>query len=150
MTASPAALSLLLALAAPAAGPAPSPAAPAWERSFEKDTTTKDRGTYVHVFWNAQEARAALSGPDRATLLARAAWRAASGRFPAKATADRVVMDVVFVKERDSYGMPRWDTLEKVAHLEFSRRKVLDGLPAGAVPKGTDPVRLFDVFQTPR
>lgn len=147
MTASLASVVFLAVLAALPAGPAPVPSAagPPWAAWFEKNTMVTDRKTYVHVFWNAQEARKALTGPDRKLLLAQAARQLAATKIPQKTTSDRVKLDVVFVRERDNYGMPRWDTLEKVAHLEFSRRKVTEGLGEGS--NGAEFSRLFDVFE---
>lgn len=125
------------------AAPANSPALlPAW---FDKNVIVTNKGGYVHVFWNAQEARGPLTGPDKRVLLARVARKLAAEKVPAGA--DHVKMDVVFVRERDGYGMPRWDTLEKVAHLEFSRSALLDGLGEGVAPEKAQMARLFEVFE---
>ena len=132
-----------LAKATASGTPAAAPAFPAaW---FDKNVIVTKKEGYVHVFWNAQEARDPLAGPDKSVLLARAArWLAAE---KVRAGVDRVKMDVVFVRERDRYGMPRWDTLEKVAHLEFSRAALLEGLKEGAVPEKAQMAKLFEVFE---
>ena len=122
---------------------ASAPAFPAaW---FDKNVIVTNKEGYVHVFWNAQEARGALTDPDKRVLLARAARRLAAEKV--RAGADLVKMDVVFVRERDRYGVPRWDTLEKVAHLEFSREALLEGLKEGAVPERAQMAKLFKVFE---
>lgn len=112
---------------------------------FDKNVIVTSKEGYVHVFWNAQEARGPLTGPDKRVLLARVARKLAAEKV--RAGVDHVKMDVVFVRERDRYGMPRWDTLEKVAHLEFSREALLEGLKEGIVPEKAQMARLFEVFE---
>jgi hypothetical protein len=125
------------------ASTATAPAFPAaW---FDKNVIVTNKEGYVHVFWNAQEARGALAGPDKRVVLARAARRLAAEKV--RAGAGLVKMDVVFVRERDRYGVPRWDTLEKVAHLEFSREALLEGLKEGVAPDQAQMARLFQVFE---
>lgn len=138
------------ARATPSAAATGSPAAPANPQAFpaawfDKNVIVTNKEGYVHVFWNAQEARGPLTGPDKRAVLARAARKLAAEKV--RAGIDRVKMDVVFVRERDRYGMPRWDTLEKVAHLEFSRQALLEGLEEGVVPENARMARLFDVFE---
>jgi len=128
-----------------ASAPAPSAAGAFPAAWFDKNVIVTKKEGYVHVFWNAQEARDALAGADKRAVLARVARKLAGEKV--KAEVDRVKMDVVFVRERDQYGMPRWNTLEKVAHLEFSRKALLEGLPEGAVPEKAQTARLFDVFE---
>lgn len=133
------------AVTATASAPAPTavPAFPAaW---FDKNVIVTNKEGYVHVFWNAQEARGALTGPDKRVVLARAARRLATEKV--SAGTGLVKMDVVFVRERDRYGVPRWDTLEKVAHLEFSREALLEGLKEGVVPEKAQMAKLFEVFE---
>ena len=125
------------------AATATAPAFPAvW---FDRNVIVTNKEGYVHVFWNAQEARGALAGPDKRVVLARAARRLAAEKV--KAGTGLVKMDVVFVRERDRYGMPRWDTLEKVAHIEFSREALLEGLKEGVVPEQAQLAKLFNVFE---
>lgn len=112
---------------------------------FDKNVIVTSKQGYVHVFWNAQEARGALAGPDKRALMARVARKLTGEKV--RAGIDRVKMDIVFVKERDQYGMPRWNTLEKVAHLEFSRKALLEGLGEDAVPGKEQIAKLFDVFE---
>jgi hypothetical protein len=141
------AFALLLFAAASRAAPAPPlpsfpPLPAAW---FDGNVIVTNKGSYVHVFWNAQVARRELTGPDKRLRLACAARRLAAGSV--SAGVDRVKLDVVFVRERDQYGAPRWDTLEKVAHLEFSRRALLAGLEESVAPTKAQMAALFDVFE---
>lgn len=114
---------------------------PAW---FEKNTTVTDKKAYVHFFWNAQEVRARFQGREREGLVAEAARQLVLRQCPKSASADRMKIDIVFVSERDGYGMPKWDTLQRVAHIECSKRKLL------AVPASASAVELrkaFDQFE---
>jgi hypothetical protein len=131
------------ARAVPAADPAPNWPWAAW---FEKNTTVTDKKTYVHFFWNAQDQRARFEGKGKAgePLLAEAARQLVVRLCPRTATADRMKVDVVFVAERDGYGMPKWDTLQRVAHLECSKQKLLS---LGAAPSASDLRKVFDTFE---
>jgi hypothetical protein len=143
MTIAPALLALLLA---PPASTTPAPgkdAAAPYAQWFAKNTMVTDKKTYVHVFWNAQDARAAFGASDKKELAAKAAWELARTEIPEKAAADLVKVDVVFVKERDNYGLPKWDTLERVAHVELLRSK----LPAAAGADGAHLVALCEKLQ---
>jgi len=131
--AAPLATATPLAKATASAAPAAAPAFPAaW---FDKNVIVTNKEGYVHVFWNAQEARDLLTGPDKRLLLARAARRLAAEKVVAGV--DRVKMDVVFVRERDRYGTPRWDTLGAL----------LEGLKEGVVPEKAQIAKLFEVFE---
>lgn len=136
----PLCLALALLLAAPSAY-AGDPDWPAW---FAKNTTVTDKKTYVHFFWNANDVRARFSGREREPLVAEAARQLVVRLYPPKSTADVVKVDVVFVAERDGYGMPKWDTLSRVARLEASRKKLL-AVPASA-PFG-ELKKAFDRFE---
>jgi hypothetical protein len=124
---------LLLAAALAAATPTVPPTAAAsatpresspWPGWFEKNTTVRDKKTYVHVFWNAHDARERFAGAERKSFAVVAAWELVRTLPAPKSGADLVKVDIVFVKERDEYGMPKWDSLERVAHVELSRAKV--------------------------
>jgi hypothetical protein len=133
----------LAALATLVVAAAPAPDWPAW---FAKNTTVTDKKTYVHLFWNANDVRARFEGKDREALVVEAARQLVTREFPAKSTADLVKVDVVFVAERDGYGMPKWDTLRRVAHLEGSRKRILAVPPAAApsqVRQAFDRIELF-------
>lgn len=117
------------------------------EAWFQKNVVATDKKAYVHLFWNAEGARAALAGKERRVLVARAARHLAAREMPKGATADLVKLDVVFVKERDGYGMPRWETLEKVAHVEFGRARLVSSLPDGTAPTEAEIAALFTVFE---
>lgn len=116
---------------------------------FEKSVLVTDKGAYVHMFWNAHDAAGALEGPDRRARLAVAAAQLTLDHFPAGATSDVAKVDIVFVKERNEYGQPKWDSLQKVAHFEMpvSRVKALAKTPDGrvtAVPEAVfDRINVF-------
>ncbi len=123
-------LSSILAGTASSQTPAAAGSARAeWDVWFEKNVTVTDRKSYVHIFWNAANAVASLASGDRRSFALRAARQLAASRWPAGAAADLVKVDIVLVKERDRYGLPRWDTMKRVAHLEFSRARLLAALP---------------------
>ena len=119
-------------------------AAPDWPAWFAKNTTVTDKKAYVHFFWNANDVRDRFAGKEREPLVAEAARQLVVRQFPAKATADVVKVDVVFVAERDGYGMPKWDTLQRVAHVEGSRKKILAVPPAAPFAELR---RAFDRFE---
>ena len=118
--------------------------APDWPAWFAKNTVVTDKKTYVHFFWNANDVkdRFSTNGKDKDALLAEAARQLVALQYPKAATADAMRVDVVFVAERDEYGMPKWDTMKRVAHLEFSK-KTLSGTP----PSAGEPRRGFDKFE---
>ena len=126
----------LVALAADSQPP------PRWSEWFAKNTVVTDKKAYVHFFWNANDVRDRFEGKDKDALLAEAARQLVALAFPKDAAADAVRVDIVFVAERDEYGMPKWDTLRRVAHLEFSRKKLSE------TPRRAGEPRLgFDVFE---
>ncbi|HEY1252389.1 MAG TPA: hypothetical protein VGH97_14500 [Thermoanaerobaculia bacterium] len=120
------------------------PSAPDWPAWFAKNTVVTDKKTYVHFFWNANDVkdRFAANGKDRDALLAEAARQLVALQYPKGATADAMRVDVVFVEQRDEYGMPKWDTMKRVAHLEFSKKTQSETAPAAS-----DPRRGFDKFE---
>ena len=96
-----------------------------WDDWFKKNALVTDKGEYVHFFWNAQDAKANFEGKDRKYRLADSALELVAKLRPSSATADLCKIDIVYVLERDSYGMPKWDSLQRVAHFEFSLAKAL-------------------------
>jgi hypothetical protein len=118
--------------------------APDWPAWFAKNTVVTDKKAYVHFFWNANEVKDRFSGngKDREALLAEAARQLVALQSPKTATADATRVDVVFVAQRDEYGMPKWDTMKRVAHLEFSRKKLSE-----TAPDASEPRRGFDKFE---
>jgi len=94
-----------------------------WDEWFKKNAMVTDKGDHVHFFWNAQDYKLNFDGKEKKARLAAAALQLVSRLYPADAKADAVRVDIVYVLERDSYGMPKWDSLEQVAHLEFSKAK---------------------------
>jgi len=128
---------VLAALLAADPTPAPkvseTPAVP-WSSWFARNTMVTDKKTYVHFFWNAQDVREKFAGPAKKELVARAAAELVRSLYPARASADLMKIDIVFVRERDSYGLPKWESLERVAHVELSREKLAAAMAGGASP----------------
>lgn len=122
----------------------PPPQPPPWAAWFAKNTVVTDKKAYVHFFWNANDVKDRFEGKGREkdALLADAARALVALSYPKEATADAVKVDIVFVAERDEYGMPKWDTMRRVAHLEFSKKTL-----AQTPPSASEPRRGFDKFE---
>ncbi len=101
-----------------------------WEDWFKNNAESTDDGDYVYLFWNAQDFKANFEVKDKKRRLAEAALKLASQLYPSSAKADAVKVDLVYILERDAYNQPKLDSLQKVAHFEFLRSKVL-GLAGG-------------------
>ena len=116
-----------------------------WPSWFEKNTQVTEKADYVHILWNARDADAYLQGKEKKSRIAEAARQLVLLTYP-KGARDRVRVDIVFVRERDQYGLPKWDTLQRVAHLEFSKSRLLQ--PAGPKPRGSNDLSAaFDKFE---
>ena len=50
---------------------------------------------------------------------------------------------LLFVAQRDEYGNPKWDTLQRVAHAEFSRKRVTEAAAGAELEKA---FTKFEVF----
>ena len=109
--------------------------APPWSAWFEKTTMVTDKKTYVHMLWDANAVRGRFDGKDRRAMLAEAARQLALLRYPVGASADEIRVDIVFVAQRDEYGNPKWDTLQRVAHAEFSRKRVAEAAGGAELEK---------------
>jgi len=123
----------LVAEPTPAPKVSETPAVP-WSSWFAKNTMVTDKKSYVHFFWNAQDVREKFAEPAKKEFVAQAAGELVRSLYPAKASADLMKVDIVFVRERDSYGLPKWESLERVAHIELSREKVVSAMAGGATP----------------
>jgi hypothetical protein len=94
-----------------------------WDDWFKSNAMVTDKTDYVHFFWNAQDFKANFEVKDKKLRLEEAALQLVSRLYPSDAKADVVKVDIVYVLERDSYGQPKWDSLQQVAHFEFLRSK---------------------------
>lgn len=94
-----------------------------WDAWFKDNALVTDKTEYVHFFWNAQDFKVNFEVKDKKIRLAEAALELVKRLYPTDAKADQVKVDIVYVLERDAYGMPKWDSLQQVAHLEFLRSK---------------------------
>jgi hypothetical protein len=117
-----------------------------WDLWFKNNALVTDKNEYVHFFWNANDFKANFEVKGKETRLADAAVYLVKSLFPADSKADLVKVDICYVLERDTYGLPKWDSLQRVAHMEFLRSKVTDGkkLPNFSVK---DPAKVFDKFE---
>jgi hypothetical protein len=120
---------------------------PDWDKWFKKNVMANDKGDYVHLFWNAQDVRARFKGKDKVAMLAMAAQELVRRQYPEKAKADLVKIDIVYVRERDEYGMPKWNTLERAAHLEGSRAALMKRDASFFKGKDADIQKSFTVFR---
>lgn len=118
-----------------------------WDDWFKSNAMITDKIDYVHFFWNAQDFKANFEVKDKKVRLAEAALELVKRLYPADAKADMVKVDIVYVLERDSYGLPKWDSLQQVAHFEFLKSKALK--PGKKKPIPTDAVmkKIFDKFE---
>lgn len=118
-----------------------------WDLWFKNNAMVTDKTDYVHFFWNAQDYRANLEVKDKKQRLAEAAVQLVSQLYPADAKADQVKVDIVYVLERDTYGQPKWDSLQQVAHFEFLRSKALKLAHSKKDPSLSALQKIFDKFE---
>lgn len=118
-----------------------------WDDWFKNNAMVTDKTDYVHFFWNAQDFKANFEVKDKKVRLAEAALELVKRLYPADAKADQVKVDIVYVLERDNYGLPKWDSLQQVAHFEFLKSKALK--PAKKKLGSTDAAmkKIFDKFE---
>ena len=117
-----------------------------WDLWFKDNAIATDKTEYVHIFWNANDFKANFEVKDKQQHLAEAAIYLAKKAFPADSKTDWVKIDIVYVLERDTYGLPKWDSMQQICHVEFSRAKVLKGDKLPDFTKA-DPAKVFDKFQ---
>ncbi len=117
-----------------------------WDLWFKNNSMVTDKTEYVHFFWNANDFKSNFELKDKESHLADAAVYLVKKLFPPDSKADLVKVDIVYVLERDTYGMPKWDSLQQVLHVEFLRSKVITGkkLPDFSTIM---PNKIFDKFQ---
>ena len=118
-----------------------------WDLWFKKNTQVTDKQDYVHFFWNAQDCKANFETQDKKRRLADAALQLVVRFYPTGAKADLMKVDIVYVLERDSYGMPKWDSLQQVAHLECSRAKALKLSKKKSILSEAALAKIFDKFE---
>ncbi len=117
-----------------------------WDVWFKKNTMVTDKTDYVHFFWNAQDFKANFEGKEKKLRLSEAALQLVKRLYPGDAKADLVKVDIVYVLERDSYGLPKWDSLQQVAHIEFLKSKALKSTKKKKRLSETDLSKGFDKF----
>ena len=115
-----------------------------WAAWFKNNTMVTDKTDYVHFFWNAQDFKSNFEVKAKKSRLEEAAIQLVSKLYPGDSKADLVKVDIVYVLERDSYGQPKWDSLQQVAHFELLRSNA--GKPARS-KKEPSPAALEKIFQ---
>ena len=105
--------------------PAIKPGEIPWATWFKKNALVTDKKEYVHFFFNAQDFKFHYEGKNKSVMIAQTAAQLVTNLYPTTATSDIIKMDIVFVTKRDQYDLPKWDSLVRVAHLEFLKSAVL-------------------------
>jgi hypothetical protein len=88
------------------------------------NTTIEDKTSYIYFFWDAQDYKANFEVRDKETRLADAALQLVSRLYPPQAKADLIKVDIVYFLEKDTYGDPTDDSIQRVAHFELSKKKI--------------------------
>ena len=114
-----------------------------WAVWFKKNTMVTDKKEYVHFFFNAQDFKAHYEGDNKSAMIAQTAAQMVASLYPVTATSDTIKMDIVYVLDRDQYGLSKWDSLERVAHLEFLKSAVLKN---GKPKKNFSPKDISKIF----
>jgi hypothetical protein len=112
-----------------ATGPTPTPMvlkkwmvnAVPWDDWFKGYTKVTDKKDYIYLFWNAQDFKSHFEVKEKKVRMAEAALELAVRLGSSTFASDLAKVDIVYVLERDNYNMPKWETLQKQAHFEFSR-----------------------------
>lgn len=118
-----------------------------WDLWFKENALVTDKTEYVHFFWNAQDFKGNFEVKDKRTRLAEAALELVKRLYPADSKADQVKVDIVYVLERDTYGSPKWDSLQQVAHLEFKKSKIPKAGKKKLVVSAAVQKKIFDKFE---
>lgn len=122
------------------------PAKVPWDLWFKNNAIGTDKTEYMHIFWNANDFKANFELKDKKRRLADAAVYLAKKITPADSKTDLIKVDIVYVLQRDDYGMPKWDSMQQVCHIEFLRSKIFKG---GKMPdfSKVSPEKVFDKFE---
>lgn len=101
-----------------------------WDKKWTaKYVIATPREAYVHVLIDAQTLHGQLEGADHHSAVALEALKLVRVfQFP-KNSSDLVKLDIVYFKNRDSYGAPLWDSVVRIGHLEFSRKALAQASP---------------------
>ncbi|HVZ79993.1 MAG TPA: hypothetical protein VHE12_04235 [bacterium] len=134
--------------------PTPAPAMAHWDVSkvpwddwFKDHATVKEKAEYVYFFWNAQDVKLNFEVKDKKKRLAEAALEMVRRMYPAGSQMDQLKVDIVYVLERDSYGAPKWDSIQQVAHLEFKRSKMPKAVKKPLVATSAVMKKVFEKFE---
>lgn len=118
-----------------------------WKDWFKKNAVVEDKGDHIHFLWDAQDFKANFEVKDKKKRLAQAAVQLVKLLYPADAKVDQVTVDIVYVPKKDAYGEPIWNSLQKVAHLEFLKSKALKAGSGNSSFSEPAMKRLFEKFE---
>jgi len=134
---------------APTATAGPTAAEPAldWTAWFKDGNGSfKDKVDYLYFAWFAQDARPWIEKGDSRQHFAQGAVELVSRLGPKEASDRLLKVDIAYITAKDEYGMPKWDSLKKAAHLEGTLANVM-ALAAKPRPWTAEDLRLaFPVF----
>lgn len=118
-----------------------------WGDWFKDNSIVTDKGDHIHFFWNAQDFKANFEVKDKKNRLAQAALELVRDLYPADTKTELVKVDIVYVLERDTYGNPKWDSLQQVAHLEFKKSKIPKAGKKKVILTAAVQKKIFDKFE---
>ena len=137
------------ATAGPTAQPTAAEPALDWTAWFKDGNGSfKDKVEYLYFAWFAQDARPWLEKGDTRLRFAQGAVELVSRLGPKETSGRLLKVDIAYITAKDEYGMPKWDSLKKAAHLEGTLANV-KALAAKPQPWTAEDLRLaFPVFNT--
>jgi hypothetical protein len=106
-----------------------------WTKAWtDKYVIVTSKSEYTHVLIDVEPLRSTFegSGMHSAALLEVIQLTQSSGLL--NPASDLIKVDVVAFKNRDNYGAPMWDSMQRFAHFEFSLKAILK-TPADAFQK---------------
>jgi hypothetical protein len=123
------------------------PSRSSWSRDFGKNVIVTSKKDYIHLFWNAHDARGRFVGAERRARIVEAAARLVLECCPDTSVPDTVKADIAFIPENDEYGKPNWASLVRVAHFEASRAKLGKWGRESAGSEARPPESLFEKIE---
>ncbi len=117
-----------------------------WDLWFKDNAIATDKNEYIHIFWNANDFKANFELKDKARRMADAAIYLVKKVAPADSKTDLMKVDIVYVLQRDDYGLPKWDSMQQICHIELLRSKVFKGKKLPDFSK-VSPEKVFSKFQ---
>lgn len=92
-----------------------------WTKAWtDKYVIITPKSGYIHVLIDGETLRSSLEGSGMHSAVALDALQLAQSSGLLDPASDLIKLDVVLFKNRDNYGAPMWDSMQRLAHLEFS------------------------------